>query len=271
MTAIEQAFQNQKQQGNAALVGYIMAGDPKPEATPQIADALIRGGIDVLELGLPFSDPIADGPTIQAASIRALAAKTTPIQVLTIAKQLKQQHDIPIVIMTYFNPVFRIGVEKFCESAKDCKVDGLIIPDLPVEEADEYKHAAKNQELDTIFIAAPSTSSQRLKKIIAASTGFLYLVSHFGVTGTQTNLQDSTVQLINRVSAFTTGKIPLAVGFGISNPRHIQKIVQAGADGAIVGSAFINIIQKNTKNTATMLEQLRFKAASLKSATKKPT
>jgi tryptophan synthase alpha chain len=268
MTAIEQAFQKQKQQGNAALVGYIMAGDPNPEATPQIADALIRGGIDVLELGLPFSDPIADGPTIQAASIRALAAKTTPIQVLTIAKQLKQQHDIPIVIMTYFNPVFRIGVEKFCESAKDCQVDGLIIPDLPVEEAVEYKQVAKNQGLDTIFLAAPSTSNQRLRKIIAASTGFLYLVSHFGVTGTQTDLEDSTVQLINRVSAFTTGKIPLAVGFGISKAKHIQKIVQAGADGAIVGSVFVNIIQKHTRNAATMLEELRLVATSLKSATK---
>ena len=268
MNAIQQAFQKQKQQGNAALVGYIMGGDPNPEATPTIADALIRGGIDVLELGLPFSDPIADGPTIQAASIRALAAKTTPIQVLKIAKQIKQQHDIPIVIMTYFNPVFRIGIEKICKSAKDYEVDGLIIPDLPVEEANEYKHVAKNQGLDTIFLAAPSTSNQRLEKIIAASTGFLYLVSHFGVTGTKTNVEDSTIQLIKRVSAFTAGKIPLAVGFGISKPKHIQKIVQAGVDGAIVGSAFINIIQKHTKNTATMIEELRSAATSLKSATK---
>ncbi len=265
MNAIQQAFQKQKQQGNATLVGYIMAGDPNPEATPQIADALIRGGIDILELGLPFSDPIADGPTIQAASIRALFAKTTPTQVLKIAKQIKQQHDIPVVIMTYFNPVFRIGLEKFCESAKDCEVDGFIIPDLPVEEANEYKHVAKDQGFDTIFLAAPSTSNKRLKKIIAASTGFLYVVSHFGVTGTKTNVEDSTVQLIKRVSAFTTGKIPLAVGFGISEPKHIQKTVQAGADGAIVGSAFINIIQKNSDN---MLSELQATATQLKEATK---
>jgi tryptophan synthase alpha chain len=268
MNTIKQVFQKQKQQGNAALVGYIMAGDPNPEATPEIADALIRGGIDILELGLPFSDPIADGPTIQAASIRALAEKTTPIQVLKIAKQIKRQHDIPIVIMTYFNPVFKIGIEKFCESAKDCEVEGLIIPDLPVEEAKEYKRIAKNQGLDTIFLAAPSTSNQRLKKIIIASTGFLYLVSHFGVTGTKTNVEDSTVSLIKRVSTFTTGKIPLAVGFGISESKHIKKIVQAGADGVIVGSAFINIIQKHTKNMTTMLEELRSTGTSLKYATK---
>ena len=164
MSTIKVAFQKAKAQGNGTLVGYIMAGDPNPELTTKIADALIKGGIDVLELGLPFSDPIADGPTIQAASVRALAAGTTPLKVLQIAKRIRQNHDVPVVIMTYYNPVFKIGLEKFCCLAKECMVDGVIIPDLPVEEADDFRKAAFKMGLDTIFLAAPSTGNERLCK-----------------------------------------------------------------------------------------------------------
>jgi tryptophan synthase alpha chain len=268
MNNITEAFQYAKAQGNGALIGYIMAGDPNPELTPQIADALIKGGLDLLELGLPFSDPIADGPTIQAASVRALAAGTTPMKVLKLAKEIKSKHNVPVVIMTYYNPVFRLGLDRFCRSAKDCMVDGLIIPDLPVEEAADYKKAAKVHCLDTIFLAAPSTSNERLTKIVDASTGFLYLVSHYGVTGAQTTIEDSTIQLIKRIQPFTAGKVPLAVGFGISKPEHVKTVIQASADAAIVGSAFINIIQKNRKNTPTMLNQLQETAQALKKATK---
>ena len=169
--------------------------------------------------------------------------------------------------MTYYNPVFRIGLDKFLSSAKDHKVDGFIVPDLPVEEATDYKKAAKMHGLDTIFLAAPSTSNERLSKIIECSSGFLYLVSHYGVTGTKTTVEDSTVQLIKRVLQFTAGKIPLAVGFGISKPEHVQRIIAAGADAAIVGSAFINIIQKNSPN---MLKHLQTTAQELKTATKTP-
>jgi tryptophan synthase alpha chain len=269
MSRITKAFQKAKAQENGCLIGYVTAGDPKPEATPKIADALIKGGVDILELGLPFSDPIADGPTIQAASIRALAAGTTPVKVLEIAKQIKQKHNVPIVIMTYYNPVFRIGLENFCYKAKECWVDGLIVPDLPVEEASDYRKAAVAQGLDTIFLAAPSTSNQRLSKIVESSSGFLYLVSHFGVTGAKTTFEDSTVQLIKRVLPFTEGKIPLAVGFGISEPEHVKRVIAAGADAAIVGSAFINTIVKNQTNLATMLNQLQETAQALKKATKK--
>src|SRR5665647_1444566 len=139
MNNITKVFQEAKAQGNGVLIGYIMAGDPNPEQTPKIADALIKGGVDILELGLPFSDPIADGPTIQTAGLRALNAGTTPLKVLEIAKKIKLQHDVPIVVMTYYNPVFRIGLDKFLGSAKDCMVDGVIVPDLPVEEAHDYK------------------------------------------------------------------------------------------------------------------------------------
>jgi tryptophan synthase alpha chain len=266
MSNITKAFQKAKAQGNGALIGYIMAGDPTPQQTPKIADALIKGGVDILELGLPFSDPIADGPTIQAAGLRALNAGTTPTKVLEIAKQIKQQHDVPVVIMTYYNPVFRIGLHKFLSSAKECKVDGFIVPDLPVEEAVEYKKAAKANGLDTIFLAAPSTTNERLTKIVACSSGFLYLVSHYGVTGAKTRVEDSTVQLIKRIQPFTAGKIPLAVGFGISKPEHIKQIMAAGADAAIVGSAFISIIQNNGP---TMLKELQTTAQALKTATQK--
>jgi tryptophan synthase alpha chain len=268
MSNITKAFQKAKQQGNAALIGYITVGDPNLELTPKIADALISGEVDILELGLPFSDPIADGPTIQAASVRALAAGTTPMRVLEITKQIKSQHDIPIAIMTYYNPVFRTGLEKFMASAKDHMVDGFIIPDLPVEEAADYRKAATTHGLDTIFLAAPSTSNERLTKIVEASSSFLYLVSHFGVTGAKNRVEHSTVELIKRVKPFTEGKVPLAVGFGISRPQHVERVIAAGADAAIVGSAFINITQKNAETPDAMLKELRAAARALKAATK---
>ena len=268
MNSIKQVFQKNNANGNGCLIGYIMAGDPTPDATPKIADALIKGGVDILELGLPFSDPIADGPTIQAASLRALNAGTTPIKVLEIAKEIKTKHDVPIVIMTYYNPVFRIGLRKIpLQQPKTNGVDGFIVPDLPVEEAADFKTAADKHGLDTIFLAAPSTSNERLPKIVAASSGFLYLVSRFGVTGAKTSVEDSTLQLIQRVQPFTAGKIPLAVGFGIAKPEHVQRVIKAGADAAIVGSAFINIIASKGKEEQ-MLKELQATAKALKTATK---
>jgi len=270
MTTIRAAFERAKSKGNGALIGYIMAGDPSPEATPKIADALISGDIDILELGLPFSDPIADGPTIQAASIRALAAGTTPIRVLEIAKQIRLKHDVPIVIMTYYNPIFRMGLDKFFSCAKECSVDGVIVPDLPVEEAQEYRKAASKTGIDTIFLVAPSTSKERLASIVDASSGFLYLVSHFGVTGAQTTIENSTIDLVKRILPFTSGCLPLAVGFGVSKPEHVTCIIGAGADGVIVGSAFINIIQKNRLDLEKMDNELKATASKLKAATKMP-
>jgi tryptophan synthase alpha chain len=173
------------------------------------------------------------------------------------------------VIMTYYNPVFHMGLDQFFRMAKECRVDGVIVPDLPVEEAADYKKAADACGVDTIFLAAPSTSDMRLEKIVECSSGFLYLVSHYGVTGAKTTVEDSTVQLVKRVLPFTTGKIPLAVGFGISKPEHVKVIIAAGADGAIVGSAFINIIQKHQNNIADMLKELQATASQLKAATKK--
>jgi tryptophan synthase alpha chain len=263
MSRINEAFQKAN---GGLLIGYITAGDPNLEVTSKIAEALIRGGVDILELGLPFSDPIADGPTIQAASLRAINSGITPMKVLEIAKQIRRKNDIPLVIMSYYNPVLQNGLEKFLSKAKVNGVDGFIVPDLPVEEASDYRGAAGKVGLDTIFLASPATSKERLEKIIEASSGFLYLVSRFGVTGAQTSVADSTVQMIKRVKQTTVGRIPLALGFGISKPEHVKTVIAAGAEAAIVGSAFINIIEKNGKN---MLSELEASAQELKRATRK--
>jgi tryptophan synthase alpha chain len=266
MNTIKQVFENNYKNKKGCLIGYITAGDPAPDMTPKIAEALIHGGVDILELGLPFSDPIADGPTIQAASLRALNAGTTPLKVLEIAKEIKSKHDsVPIVIMTYYNPIFHFGLDKFLSTAKTHGVNGFIIPDLPVEEAADYKKIVNPYNLDTIFLAAPSTSENRLTKIVDASSGFLYLVSHFGITGAKSAIENSTLQLIHRVKPFTAKKIPLAVGFGISKPEHVQRVIKAGADAAIVGSAFIKKKKKNS-STAEMLNELEITAKALKTA-----
>ncbi len=245
-----------------------MAGDPKPEQTSIIADALITGGVDILELGVPFSDPIADGPTIQAASVRSLASGTTPRMVLEMVREIKRKHDTPIVVMSYYNPAFKMGLERFFGLARACSVDGIIIPDLPIEEAHEYKENARENQIDTIFLAAPSTNPKRLQNIVACTSGFLYLVSHFGVTGERKTVEDSTIQLIKRVLSVTKGHVPLAVGFGVSKPQHVHSIVEAGAQGVIVGSTFVNVIQKNQGNIHAITDELSRLAQVFKAATK---
>jgi len=268
MREIEGTFQNLKKQGNGALIAYVTAGDPKPKYTPKIVEALVNGGADIIELGIPFSDPIADGPTIQAASVRALKAGTTPKMVLEMTREIKEKHSVPIAILTYYNPIFRMGLENFFKLARNCNVAGVIVPDLPVEEAHEYKKVSEAHEIDTIFLAAPYTSTERLQKIIDYTSGFLYLVSLFGVTGTREKVQDLTIQQIKKFLPYARGRIPLAVGFGISKPEHVKAIIGNGADGAIVGSAFVNIIQKNQGNISKMLKEIEENAHKLKEATK---
>ena len=267
MSNISKVFQKLKTKKEGALIAYVMGGDPEPKYTPKIAEALIKGGIDILELGIPFSDPIADGPTIQAASTRALNAGTTPKKVLEIAKEIKNKHNIPIATMTYYNLLFKMGLDNFFSTAKECKVDGTIIPDLPLEEATDYKKAAMNYGIDTVFLAAPSTTNERLRQMIACSSGFLYLVSRFGVTGTKATVEDSTLNLVKKTLPFTVGQIPLAVGFGVSKPEHVKSIIGAGADGVIVGSAFVNIIKANLSKPDKMLSELEETARKLKAAT----
>lgn len=266
MKTIADTFRVLRDRRDGALVGYVMAGDPSPKETSSVIEALVQGGVDILEIGVPFSDPIADGPTIQAAALRALKAWTTPLSALEIAKETASRFDIPVVLLTYFNPVFKLGVERFLHLCRGSGVSGLIIPDLPVEEASEYRKAMLAKELDTIFLASPSTTSSRLDRIVENTSGFLYLVSVFGVTGVRENVEDLTVTTIRRVLGYTRGKVPLAVGFGISCPSHVEAIFKAGADGAIVGSAFVRLIEENLADRGRMLQALRSKARELKSA-----
>ena len=269
MSDIAKVFQKLKAQDEGVLIGYVTGGDPKPGFTSRIAEALINGGVDILELGIPFSDPIADGPTIQAASVRALQAGTTPQMVLGMAGEVKKKHNVPVVILTYFNPVFRIGMARFLRLAKSFGVDGVVVPDLPVEEAESYREVANSCGVDTVFLAAPSTSNERLCKIVECTSGFLYVISHFGVTGAREALEDSTVHLIRRFLPYTAGRIPLAVGFGISKPEHARSIIEAGADGVIVGSAFVNIVREHQSDFGRMLKELEMLACKLKEATKR--
>jgi tryptophan synthase alpha chain len=269
MSDIAKVFQKLKAQGDGALIGYVTGGDPEPRFTSVIAEALVKGGVDILEIGVPFSDPIADGPTIQAASVRALQGGTTPKMVLGMTEEIRRKCGVPVVILTYYNPVFRMGLENFFRLASNCGVDGVAVPDLPVEEADDYRKAARTCGVDTIFLAAPSTSMERLHKIVGCTSGFLYLVSHFGVTGARESLEDSTVQLIKRVLPYTAGRVPLAVGFGVSKPEHARCIIQSGADGVIVGSAFVNIVHRHQGNAGRMLEEIEKLARRLKEASKR--
>ncbi len=269
MRAIEKTFQNLKKHNEGALLAYVTAGDPRPECTPIVVEALVKGGADIIELGIPFSDPIADGPTIQAAMVRALKAGTTPRMTLEVVRKIKEKHNVPIVLLTYFNPIYRMGVENFFSLAKKSHVDGVITPDLPVEEASEYKKVSEAYEIDTIFLATPSTSIGRLQEIIKYTSGFLYLVSVFGVTGTRENVQDLTIKQIKRFLPYTKDRISLAVGFGISKPEHVKAIINSGAEGAIVGSAFVNIIQRNRGNIQRMIQKVEHYTRSLKDATKR--
>jgi tryptophan synthase alpha chain len=267
LTSLAEVFLKLKKKREGALIGYVMAGDPEPSCTALIAEALIKGGVDVLELGVPFSDPIADGPTIQAAGIRALKAGTTPKMVLEIAKKIRSKHDVPVVLMTYYNPIFKMGTDYFFDLAKNCLVDGVIVPDIPIEEAGDLVESAKKFGVDTIFLVAPSTSMERVGKIVLCSSGFLYVVSHFGVTGVRSDLSSSSEDLVKRISHVVEGKLPLAVGFGVSKPDHVRSLIRAGANGVIVGSHFINIIAGNIENSKKMLAALESSARMLKTAT----
>jgi len=225
-----------------ALIAYITAGDPSPAATPDLVAALERGGADLIELGVPFSDPIADGPVIQRASDRALAAGTKLGTVLEIAAQVRRQSEIPLLLFTYMNPVLRYGLEPLAKAAVASGIDGCLLTDLSVEEAEPYIHVMRRAGLDTVFLAAPTSSRRRMELVAKYSTGFVYLVSRTGVTGERASVSDSVAPLVNAMRAVT--KLPLAVGFGISTAEHVRTI-GAVSDGVVVGSAFERVIENN--------------------------
>lgn len=246
---ISEKFSELKKKKEGALIAYICAGDPTTEATKEYVTALVRGGVDVIELGLPFSDPVADGPTIQAGIERALNGGMTPDIYFKAVGSLRVH--IPLVVMTYYNLIFKRGLEKFVKDCVASGISGIIVPDLPAEEAGELAGFCKQYEIDLIFLVAPTTTESRMKRILSQGTGFIYLVARLGVTGARSDIANSTRELIKRVKTST----PKAVGFGISNGRQAAEIIGAGADGVIVGSAFVDIIAGG-KDAAEKLEAL---------------
>ncbi len=241
-TRIQKLFDRTHKEGRAALIAYITAGDPSLERTPEIAASLVRGGVDLIELGVPFSDPIADGPVIQRAAARALKAGTTVPRVLDIARQIRKTSQAPILLFTYLNPVLRYGLDKLACDAKAAGIDGCLLTDVSVEEAEPYVAAMRAAGLDTVFLAAPTSTERRLGLVAQYSTGFVYLVSRTGVTGERTVLSQDLAPLIEKMRAAT--KLPLAAGFGISTPEQAAAVAKM-ADGVIVGSAIVRQIEKD--------------------------
>jgi tryptophan synthase alpha chain len=225
-----------------ALVAYVTCGDPDLDSTRNIVLAAIDAGAAVIELGVPFSDPVADGPAIQRASERALKQGTSLEQVLKLARQVRQSRQARLIIFTYLNPVLRMGLARFAAAAADAGVDGALITDLPVEESHEYVRMMRNRNLDTIFLAAPTSTDQRLRGIAEASTGFVYAVSRTGVTGARAQLADDARELVTRLRKHT--KLPIAVGFGISTAEQFAAVGEF-ADGGVVGSAIVETIERN--------------------------
>ena len=247
LSLINNKFNELRKEKRLALMPFLIAGDPSLELTSKILLTLQDQGADLIELGIPYSDPLADGPIIQLAASRALREGTSLLKVLNLLSNLKNKLRIPIVLFTYFNPLLNFGFNKFCKSAAEAGVSGLIIPDLPLEEVKEVSEIARQFNLDLILLVAPTTPFQRMKSISEKTRGFTYLVSVTGVTGERNNLENRVENLITKLKNISTN--PIAVGFGISSPEHVQRVKKWGADGVIVGSAFVKRIYESDKNS----------------------
>jgi tryptophan synthase alpha chain len=247
-----------------AFISFTVAGDPDAHTCIRAAMALIDGGTDILELGVPFSDPVADGPTIQQADERSLAAGTTVDTVFAIVRELRQKTDIPLVFLVYYNMVYHRGVDRFYKEASEAGVDGILIADMPVEESDDVYETALRYGIDPIFLITQTTSDERIKKIVARAHGYLYLVAVLGVTGVRDTVSSGAIDLLKRVRKHTD--LPLALGFGIATPDHARTCAEAGADGVIVGSAIVDIVGRNLGNQDKMVRDLKAYVAQMKKA-----
>lgn len=253
MTRIGRLFEKLKEQKRCGMIAYLTAGDPSPSATPALVAALERGGADLIELGVPFSDPIADGPVIQQAGDRALRAGTTLARVLQIAVEIRKKSEIPLLLFTYLNPALKYGFEKLARDAKAAGIDGCLLTDVSVEEAEEYVRVMRDAEMDTVFLAAPTSSDERLKLIARYSSGFVYLVSRTGITGVQENIADSALPLIRRMRAYTD--LPIAMGFGISKAEHVAAL-NGMVEAVVVGSAVVRQIEKDSSKLEMFIREL---------------
>jgi tryptophan synthase alpha chain len=265
MSRTEKRFAEAAARGEGGLVTYVVAGHPDAATSADALEVVAAAGADVIELGIPFSDPLADGPVIQAASQQALANGMTPGRVLEMVRRFRRDHDTPAVLMTCYNPIWQFGVSRFAEESVAAGVDGVIVTDLPPEEAADWLAAARAQGLDTIFLLAPSSPAERIKTVAEVATGFVYCVSRMGVTGARAQLPPDLRELVGRIRAHT--RKPVAVGFGISRPEHVAAVC-ALADGAVVGSALVSELDRTADSAGRMQAVGRF-VAELKEATRR--
>jgi tryptophan synthase alpha chain len=254
VSAIEAAFAACRKQKRAAFIPFLTAGDPDLTTTGPLLHALVAGGADIIELGVPFSDPIADGPVIQRAAGRALASGTHLTGILRLVARERESLGVPVVLFSYFNPILAHGVERFAEQAADSGVDGVLCVDLPPEEAGEYRDALHAGDVDTVFLAAPTTDRDRLKRIERASTGFVYYVSRTGVTGERNELPSELLREAKRLRRRLS--LPLAVGFGISTPEQVGRVARV-TDGVVVGSALVHFVEQHAEEREELPELLR--------------
>lgn len=267
MNRITNKFNELNEKGRIALVTYITAGDPSLEITEDIVVQLEKSGADIIELGVPFSDPMADGPAIQLASERALKAGTTLRDVLNSVRKLRKLTEIPIILFGYYNPFFHYGVEKFANDAADAGADGVLVVDLPPEEAPEFKIHTDKADLDLVFLLAPTSTTERVELIAENASGFVYLVSVTGVTGVRPDLNYSLDDLAEQIKS-TTG-LPVGVGFGVSSPDQVKTIARY-ADAVIVGSAIVRIIEQHGSDKNSLLSELSAFISGLSGACVKP-
>jgi tryptophan synthase alpha chain len=253
MGRIENKFSVLKEKGRTALVTYVTAGDPTVELTVDIVLKLEESGADIVELGIPFSDPMADGPVVQLAYERALKSGTSLKDVLDVVRRVREKSDIPIVLFGYYNPFYKYGLEKFSKDAADAGADGVLVVDLPPEEAGEFKVHTDKNGLDFVFLLAPTSTSERISLVADNASGFVYLVSVTGVTGERPDMDYSLEDLTEEIKA--AAKLPVGVGFGISSPEQVERISRY-ADAVIVGSAIVRIIEKYGAEREKLLEEL---------------
>jgi tryptophan synthase alpha chain len=266
MSRISQTFEHLQKTHERALIPYVTAGDPDLEMTKRLVREMVRRGGDIIEIGVPFSDPLADGPIIQRASQRALQGGTTLRKILQTVSELRHEVDVPLVLMTYYNPVLRYGEEAFVADALDAGVDGIIVPDLPPEEGQSLMELAIDTPLEMIFLAAPTSTSARLALISEASRGFIYYVSRLGTTGVRDQLADDLRIMLEKVRASTSK--PIAVGFGVSTPEHVRLVADL-ADGVVVASAILKLME-DLEDRTDRLDHVGDFVAALKAATRVP-
>lgn len=264
---IEKKFDQLKARKQKGLICYVMGGYPNPIACEKVISAIVEGGADIIEIGIPFSDPIADGPVIQEAAFKALKEGVTPQICLNLIKKTRKRYpELPIVIMTYSNILEKYGFRKFMEIAKEAGTDGFILPDMTIDESEKYLQYSKDLGLASIFLVAPNTSNLRIKNTLAVSTGFVYVVSVYGTTGMRSSFNKYTLTAIKNIKKLGSKK-NISVGFGISTPQHVKLMSNNGADAVIVGSAIVKMIDSNKEVSVIQLQNnLRNYIKSLKAA-----